>query len=125
MRHNCLSYRYTTSGTIDRWTFNSPDAEGRTIVLEPQGNAVFNDDDSMLRAAVQGVGLVQHIDLCVRQQLAEGTLVRVLRPWCKPFPGFFLYVPSRAQMPAKIRALMDFLVEQRRWLEQEKRDILG
>nr|WP_232786598.1 LysR substrate-binding domain-containing protein [Achromobacter sp. DH1f] len=34
-----------------------------------------------------------------------GSLVRVLRPWCRPFPGFFLYVPSRAQMPAKIRAL--------------------
>lgn len=113
MRHNCLSYRFTSSGTIDRWSFTSPDAEERTVVYEPQGNAVFNDDDSMLRAALQGVGLVQHIDLCVRQHLADGTLVRVLRPWCRPFPGFFLYVPSRAQMPAKIRALMDFLIEQR------------
>ena len=124
MQHNCLSYRYTSSGTIDRWSFTSPDAGDRTVVLEPQGNAVFNDDDSMLRAAVQGIGLVQHIDLCVRRQLADGSLVRVLRPWCKPFPGFFLYVPSRAQMPAKIRALMDFLVEQRLQLDQEKRDIL-
>lgn len=121
MRHNCLSYRFTSSGTIDRWSFASPDAEGRTIVFEPQGNAVFNDDDSMLRAAVQGVGLVQHIDLCVRHHLADGSLVRVLRPWCRPFPGFFLYVPSRAQMPTKIRALMDFLVEQREQLEHESR----
>lgn len=116
MRHNCLAYRFTSSGTIDRWSFTSPDAEGRTVVFEPQGNAVFNDDESMLRGALQGVGLVQHIDLCVRQHLAEGTLVRVLAPWCRPFPGFFLYVPSRAQMPAKIRALMDFLGEKREQL---------
>ncbi|MCE4060357.1 LysR family transcriptional regulator [Pandoraea sputorum] len=118
MRHNCLAYRFTSSGTIDRWTFTSPDAERRTVVFEPQGNAVFNDDDSMLRAALQGVGLVQHIDLSVRHHLADGSLVRVLRPWCPPFPGFYLYVPSRAQMPAKIRALMDFLVEQREKLAQ-------
>lgn len=113
MQHNCLAYRFTSSGTIDRWSFTSPGSKGRTVVFDPQGNAVFNDDESMLRAALQGVGLVQHIDLCVRQHLADGSLVRVLAPWCKPFPGFFLYVPSRAQMPAKIRALMDFLTEKR------------
>jgi DNA-binding transcriptional LysR family regulator len=69
--------------------------------------------------------VVRHVNLCVRRHLADGSLVRVLRPWCKPFPGFFLYVPSRAQMPAKIRVLMDFLVEQRQWLDREKREILG
>lgn len=119
MRHNCLAYRFTSSGTIDRWSFTTPDADAHTVVFDPQGNAVFNDDDSMLRAALQGVGLVQHIDLCVRQHLADGSLRRVLAPWCPPFPGFYLYVPSREQMPAKTRALMDFLIEKRRWLERD------
>lgn len=119
LRHNCLAYRFTSSGNLDRWSFTSPDAEARTLIFEPKGNAVFNDDDSMLRAALQGVGLVKHLDLCVRQQLQDGSLVRVLHPWCPPFPGFFLYVPSRAQMPAKIRALIDFLVDQRQMFEQQ------
>lgn len=117
--HNCLSYRFTSSGTIDHWSFITPDAEARTVVYEPQGNAIFNDDDSMLRAARQGVGLIQHIDLCVRQYLKEGTLVRVLLPWARPRSAFFIYVPSRAQMPAKIRALVDFLVEQRKKLARQ------
>lgn len=39
--------------------------------------------------------------------------MRVLAPWCKPFPGYYLYTPSREQMPAKVRALMDFLVGKR------------
>lgn len=124
MRHNCLAYRFTSSGTIDRWSFTSPDAEKRTVVLEPRGNAVFNDDDSMLRAALQGMGLVQHLSLSVRQHLADGSLVRVLAPWCRPFPGFYLYVPSRAQMPAKIRALMDFLTEQREILVRQAREAI-
>ena len=82
MKHNCLAYRFTSSGTIDRWSFTSPDEEKRTVVFEPQGNAVFNDDDSMLRATLQGVGLVQHIDLCVRRHLAAGVLRACLsRSW--------------------------------------------
>jgi DNA-binding transcriptional LysR family regulator len=121
IRHNCLAYRFTSSGTIDHWTFASPDGQGRKLVFEPQGNAVFNDDDSMLRAALQGVGLIRHIDLCVREHLDSGALMRVLVPWCRPFPGFFLYVPSRAQMPAKIRVLMDFLVERRDQLASPQR----
>ncbi|TXS92042.1 LysR family transcriptional regulator [Parahaliea maris] len=122
--HNCLAYRFSSSGTLDRWTFTSPDSEHRTIVFEPRGNAVFNDDESMLTAAVQGVGLVKYLDLCVRRQLEEGTLVRVLQPWCKPFPGFFLYAPSREQRPAKTQALIDFLVAQRSSLGS-KRSVTG
>ncbi len=115
VRHNCLCYRNTTSGAICRWEFEfaSPDIEGHTFVVEPEGSVITNDDDGMIRAALQGVGLIQHMDLAVREHLINGTLVRVLQPWCKPFPGFYLYAPSREQMPAKVRALMNFLVEKR------------
>jgi DNA-binding transcriptional LysR family regulator len=29
--------------------------------------------------------------------------------WCQPFPGFFLYYPSRRQQPAALSALIDTL----------------
>ncbi|MDM4765261.1 LysR family transcriptional regulator [Pelomonas sp. SE-A7] len=119
-RHNCLAYRFTSSGTIDRWSFTSPDAEAHTVAFEPKGNAVFNDDENMLNAALQGVGLIKYLDICVRQHLKDGRLVRVLASWCRPFPGFYLYVPSRAQMPAKVRALMDFLVVRREQFAMER-----
>ena len=121
VRHNCLAYRFTSSGTIDRWSFTSPDSDAHTVVFEPQGSAVFNDDDSMLQAALQGVGVIKYLDLCVLRHLQEGSLVRVLGDWCRPFPGFYLYVPSRAQMPAKIRVLVDFLIEQREKLSSQRK----
>lgn len=112
-QHNCLAYRFTSSGTLDRWSFKAPDGDEHTQVFEPRGSVVFNDDESMLKAAIQGVGLIKYLDVCVREQLASGELVRVLQPWCPSFPGFYLYAPTRAQMPAKVRALIDFLVEKR------------
>ncbi|MEH0664371.1 LysR family transcriptional regulator [Vibrio scophthalmi] len=111
--HNCLAFRFTSSGTIDHWSLTSPDVEQHTVVFEPKGNAIFNDDRSMLQAALQGVGLIKHIDLWVEQHIKEGRLTRVLAPWCKSFPGFYLYIPSREHMPKKIRVLMDFLIEKR------------
>ncbi|MBV1843098.1 LysR family transcriptional regulator [Photobacterium sp. CCB-ST2H9] len=111
--HNCLAYRFTSSSTLDHWSLTAPGSDSHTVVFEPKGNAVFNDDNSMLQAAIQGVGLVKHIDLWVQEPIKDGRLTRVLTPWCKPFPGFYLYVPSREQMPKKIRVLMDFLIEKR------------
>ncbi|GAB3375595.1 LysR family transcriptional regulator [Spongiibacter taiwanensis] len=110
-QHNCLAYRFAGSGTLDRWTFS--DEEGHTQTFEPRGSAVFNDDDSMLRAALNGVGIIKYLDLCIYQQIKSGELVRVLKPWCRPFPGFYLYAPTRAQMPSRVRVLIDFLVEKR------------
>ena len=113
VQHNCLAYRFSSSGSLDMWRFTSP-ADGRQeLIFEPKGNAIFNDDESMLQAALQGVGVIKHLDVCVEQYIQSGQLKRVLASWCKPFPGFYLYVPTRAQMPAKTRALMDFLVAQR------------
>ncbi|HBN6296110.1 TPA: LysR family transcriptional regulator [Vibrio parahaemolyticus] len=111
--HNCLAYRFTSSGTLDHWSLTSPDVDKHTVIFEPKGNAVFNDDYSMLQAAIQGVGLIKHIDLWVLKYLEEGKLERVFVDWCKPFPGFYLYIPSRENIPKKIRVLMDFLIEKR------------
>jgi DNA-binding transcriptional LysR family regulator len=41
--------------------------------------------------------------------LASGAFVRVLEEWCQPFPGFFLYYPSRRQQPAALSALIGVL----------------
>jgi len=120
IQHNCLAYRLTSSGSIDRWSFTSSNEETRTMVSEPRGNAVFNGDGSMLQAALLGVGwgCISTCACASTWRLANGLLVRVLSAWCPPFPGFYLYVPSGAQTPAKIRGLMDFLVEQREQLAQ-------
>jgi DNA-binding transcriptional LysR family regulator len=43
----------------------------------------------------------------VAVHLSSGTLVRVLEDWCPPFPGFFLYYPSRKQQPAALAAVTE------------------
>jgi DNA-binding transcriptional LysR family regulator len=54
----------------------------------------------------------------VREDIEQGVLVRVLDDWCAPFPGPFLYYPSRRQPPPALGAFVSFVAE---WRKQERR----
>jgi DNA-binding transcriptional LysR family regulator len=104
-RHRCLRYRFS-SGVIYRWEFAHA---GQDFDIDVDGPLICNDSALMLSAAKQGLGLAHLMEDLVREDLKSGALLRVLEDWCPPFPGFYLYYPSRAQMPLKLRALIDFL----------------
>lgn len=111
--HNCLGLRHGMSSTVSGWEFSDP-TSGHGFILHPQGSFVVNNDDMVLNAALQGVGLAMHMDFAVRRHIESGALIRVLEDWCPPFDGFNLYLPTREQMPPKLRAVVDFLTEKRR-----------
>jgi DNA-binding transcriptional LysR family regulator len=104
-QHRCLRFRFS-SGVIYRWEFG---LGGQEFDIDVDGPLICNDNALMQAAAKQGVGLAHLMEDLVREDLASGALVRVLEDWCPPFPGFYLYYPSRAQMPLKLRVLVDFL----------------
>ena len=81
--------------------------------MAPQSHHTTNDDESMIRVALHGVGIIQHLDIAVNEYIAKGTLQQILEGWCTSFSGFYLYIPSRAHLPIKVRVLMDFLIEKR------------
>lgn len=111
--HNCLGFRNSSSHSLYHWEFTSPNADGRQINFQPNGRLITNDDEGMIRAALNDLGLIQHMDFAVKSHVEKGDLVRVLHDWCPPFSGFFLYVPSRENMSAKTRVFIDFLKEKR------------
>jgi DNA-binding transcriptional LysR family regulator len=69
----------------------------------------------VIQAAFDGAGPAWVAEDRITDHLASGALVRVLEDWCPPFPGFFLYYPSRRQQPAALAALVETLrLENRR-----------
>jgi len=65
-------------------------------------------------AALDGAGFWSTFDGYITEELASGRLVSVLDDWLAPFPGPFLYYPSRRQIPPPLQAFLDFLRKQRR-----------
>ncbi|HWY23464.1 MAG TPA: LysR family transcriptional regulator [Nevskia sp.] len=105
--HPCIRFRFS-SGVIYRWEFGR---DGQEFDIDVDGPLICNDNALMIAAAKQGLGLAHVMEDLVREDLRSGALVRVLEDWCPPFPGLYLYYPSRAQMPLKLRVFIDFLQE--------------
>jgi DNA-binding transcriptional LysR family regulator len=79
------------------------------LIVAVAGPLILDDSDIVVRAAVDGVGLAFTSEQQAAPHLASGALVRVLEDWCPPFPGYFLYYPSRRQQPAALSALIETL----------------
>lgn len=103
--HQCINFRHGSAG-VYRWEL---DKDGRSLAVAVKGPLVVDDVGLLTRAAIDGVGLAFMSDEHAAPHLASGALERVLEDWCPPFPGFFLYYPSRRQQPAALSALIDTL----------------
>ncbi|HYG87844.1 MAG TPA: LysR family transcriptional regulator [Azospirillum sp.] len=101
----CIRYRFL-SGVLYRWEF---ERGGEEVAVEVDGPLTVSDQDLMVRAALDGVGLAYVFEKQVDGLLAEGQLQRVLGDWCPFYPGFYLYYPSRRQLPSALRAFVDFV----------------
>lgn len=104
--HDCINYRQRTSGNVYKWEFTDG---GKDLEIAVNGRVVCNDVDVLVQAALDGLGLAHVLEASVQRELDEKRLVRVLDTFCPPFPGYFLYYPSRAHLSPKLAALVEFL----------------
>src|SRR5438034_567758 len=105
LQHRCINFRHDRD-EIYRWEF---DKGKRSLAIAVNGPLIVDDVELVIRAALDGVGLAYLGEDRAALHLDSGALVRVLEQWCQPFPGFFLYYPSRRQQPAALSALIDAL----------------
>ena len=105
LRHRCINFRHG-SGSLYRWEL---DKDEKSVAVSVNGPLIVDDVELLIRAALDSVGLAFVSESHAEPYIASGQLVRVLEEWSPPFPGFFLYYPSRQQQPAALSALIDTL----------------
>jgi DNA-binding transcriptional LysR family regulator len=91
---------------VYKWELDKGD---ESLAIAVNGSLLLDELDLVIQAALDGAGLAWVAEDRITEHLASGALVRVLEDWCPPFPGFFLYYPSRRQQPAALSALIDTL----------------
>lgn len=108
--HNCL--RQHLAGTVmHRWAFEK---RGKAVEVTVTGSLISSESDLAIRAAVDGLGIARVPAVYVENHIASGRLVPLLEDWRPRSVGFFLYFPSRRQMPAALQAFVDMLKGQAR-----------
>ena len=107
-QHNCLGFNRTR--TLNGWPLIEG---GKRVTLPAVGNAQVSDGASLQRLTVAGVGLARLALFHARDDIAAGRLVPVLEAFN---PGDLeeihaVFLGHGGYLPARVRAFLDFLVE--------------
>ena len=104
--HNCILWRWAGQSLPYAWAFCR---NGNWFELVVKGTIIVSDRAMMLAACLDGAGIAFATNREADALIAEGRLVRMLDPYCEPYPGYFLCYPRQRQMAPALRAFMDAL----------------
>jgi len=105
--HTCI--QFTLSGHADEWTFSKADASASVPI---DGRYKATSSLAVRDALVAGFGLSLIPRLYVAENIAQGRLRTVLDDWSPVETSVYAVYPSRRHVVAKVRAFLDFLVEE-------------
>ncbi len=101
--------RAARTGRVRHWTMRN--AAGSEVEVQLPGTIVFNDPSAMCRATLLGLGVTLIAVPDALHHLGSGALVRVVPQWYADAGSISVYYASRALLPAKTRAFVDFVGE--------------
>ncbi|MFZ6735195.1 LysR family transcriptional regulator [Undibacterium sp. Ji42W] len=106
--HRCILHRQNDD-VYGTWRLE----KGRKVELvKVRGAVSSNDGDVVLNWALDGHGILVRSEWDLNKYLESGRLQIVLPAYTLPAADLYVYYLSRRQQPAKVRAFIDFLVEE-------------
>lgn len=90
---------------------NRDDGARNMQMLQLPGKFICNDFRGLLQACIDGLGIAQLPQPLVLPALKRGQLKTVLPDYMLEGWQLFIHYPSRKQLPARVRAFVDFCIE--------------
>ena len=107
LQHACLNFNFRRAEPV--WPFRR---DGADFTLALPSTLEANSGDTLGQLAIDGVGVARLGDFFAKRHVAEGRLVPLLEPFN---PGdreiFYAVFVGGPNMPARVRALVDYLAE--------------
>jgi DNA-binding transcriptional LysR family regulator len=104
--HRCISYSYTMTNEVWRFTKGSKSASVR-----PSGPLRVNNGDAMMPALIAGTGLGILPEFFLREAIESNLLERLLPDWSIPLGAVYWVTPPEGPLPKRVEVLGDFLIE--------------
>jgi LysR family transcriptional regulator, transcriptional activator for dmlA len=106
-KHRCIVHRQNDDA-YGVWKFL---IDGRTEIIKVHGALSSNDGDIVQGWALDGQGIVIRSEWDVAKYLESGRLRRILPEFASPSADLYAYYPSKQNLPARVRAFINFLIE--------------
>lgn len=109
-QHRILAYSLLSTG--DQWIFTSNQDVKHQVSVRIAPVMRTNNGDTCRAAALQDQGIVLQPDFLIGDDIKAGRLVELMSEWHAGKLGIFAVYPSRRYLSAKVRLLVQYLVEQ-------------
>ena len=103
-QHAVISYSYRFGK--DEWRFDGPDGP---VNVNTHPHMYANNGDTCRAAALSHQGVILQPCFLVGRDISNGTLVELMPEYRSGEMGVYAVYPTRKHVPAKVRALIDFL----------------
>lgn len=109
LRHNRLSFGFHRHSQA--WVFQN--ADGQRVEIEPKGNVLLSDGESMRRCALAGLGIARLASFHIQEDLKAGRLVPVLEEYDSGESEAIhaVFIGPGHQLPHRVRVFIDFLLD--------------
>jgi DNA-binding transcriptional LysR family regulator len=107
MRHRCIRHRLP-GGKLYRWEF---ERAGQGMVIDPPGAVILDDEELMVEAAMQGLGIAYVASPATAAALKARQLREVLIAWMPAAEAIAVYYPGHRAVPPALRAFLDVVKE--------------
>lgn len=97
----------TNGRSRNNWSFKGPDGSETTVAVS--GPIEVNSPFAVKAAVLSGLGFSLIPDFVVEKEIKEGSLIALLDDHIPTDAGIFAVYPHRRYLPAKVRALVDYL----------------
>jgi DNA-binding transcriptional LysR family regulator len=107
MRHRCIRHRLP-GGKLYRWEF---ERAGQGMVIDAPGAVILDDEELMVEAAVQGLGIAYVASPAAAAALKTKQLREILSAWMPAEETLAVYYPGHRAVPPALRAFLDVVKE--------------
>lgn len=108
--HQCMRIK-AQANRHRSWRLFNPKENNREVEVQIEPSMLVNHSDTLIRACVDGAGIMsQSIDL-VANHLNSGALQRILSPWTTGTNTLYAALPSRKFIPARTSVFLEFMTE--------------
>lgn len=106
--HECLAYVSPLTGGYRPWEFSK---DGQPYPRRVSGRLNVNNADSLLEAAIAGMGIVMISNFMAAEAISTGKLKPILTDYVAPGPKVYIVYPPSRTVSLKLRTMIDFLEE--------------
>lgn len=107
-QHLCINYLYPTSGRAYQWQFDTP--QGRAA-LDVDAHIVINDGESVIQAAMAGLGIIQVPHCLAAGPIRHGKLQVILEDTISTGSPVWIVYPQKKHLSARVHAFIDWVQE--------------